>query len=136
LCVNEFGNALQRTLHGNGSIRESGRTQLAPESINTGFALRSCLPAPMHPKPLVRITAHVVLDHLRKERGIGRHIGSIISGTRQRERGIESDSVLSCLPIPDRKRRHHCSVGSQRHTRHPAGSASWVSKKIYEHTLG
>src|SRR5271163_1625680 len=67
-------------------------------SVDGSFALRAGLPAAMHPKPLIRVLANVVLDHLREQGGMGKDIGLRIFVGWQVEGGAEAQYVLlRCL---------------------------------------
>src|SRR5882724_9207897 len=99
-------------------------------SIQRGRALRARLPAAMHPKPLVGIFPHVVLNHLGEQLRVGDDVGFQIAASDQFESRIEAQPVLAEGLIPEGETRYHRRIGTQRNTGQTASRACGDSKKI------
>src|SRR5438309_2009850 len=104
-------------------------------SVQRRLAGWPCLPAAMHPEPLIRITPDDVLNNTGELCRVGYDVCFVISGANQLDCWIETQYVFTKLRIPHRKCRHHGGVGAQGNTGEPAGCICRNAEEIHEHSL-
>src|SRR5207248_3875648 len=107
----------------------------AASSINRSVPWRPCLPAAVHPKPLLGMLANTALDGLGKQRGVADGVGFGIASLDQVERWSERDLVLANGGVPDGECRYNCRSGLQGDAREATGGAGGNAEKIHEDSL-
>src|SRR6202040_4301311 len=87
--------------------RSPATTRDSEVSVQRRFAGWPCLPAAMHPEPLIRITPDDVLNNTGELCRVGYDVSFVVSGANQLNRWIETQYVFAQFGIPHRKCRHH-----------------------------
>src|SRR5271155_1170136 len=104
-------------------------------SVDGGFALRTCLPTSMHPEPLIRVLANVLLDHPGEQGSMRKGVCLGIVADRQIKPGAEAKHVLLCRLVPKQEPGQHLSSGLHGHPRQARTGASGMAKEVDERSL-
>src|SRR5437870_3521395 len=86
----------------------------------------------MHPQPLIRVAADVVLNNLRKQRGVSDHVGFAVGGADQFDGGIEPQAILLQTRVPDGEAGDDGGVSLQSYARDAARSACLDAEEVHE----
>ena len=103
--------------------------------IDRCLARRPRFPSAVDPKPLVRVSPHVIFNNARESLRIFSNVRCVISTASQFDSRLETQPVFSQRRVPVKKSRHHCGVGVESETGEARRRARLNSKKIDEHAL-
>src|SRR5882672_6019413 len=92
---------------------ENGFSEPSNSFVQTRLACRPCLPAPVNPKPLIRIKPHVLFHDAGEQLSQSPHVFSFVTRGVVTQRLLNLEQKTPAFLVPRRKDREHQRSSAQ-----------------------